>query len=512
MAKKYVYLLLGISFIFIGCTRLPTNFEKKESYAYKNTEKSKIAVEASKLSQENLDKTGVYILKNGLDAFVARIALIEEAEISIDVQYYLYHDDLIGKLFTHYLIKAADRGVRIRILVDDMGMGDKKKDTYAAILDNYPNIEVRIFNPFSRSSGRIKQLVTSENPVTRRMHNKSFTVDNQVTILGGRNIGDEYFDADPLINFADVDILGVGKISNEVSESFDEYWNDKLSYPANIIIKKEITQKDIEEYKKKLDKFKEEEEGGIYHKALINSNLAKSIKANDVEYEWGKTKVLSDKPDKLSTSLSNEKYNLTPQLEPYFNNIKKELIIFSPYFVPGDAGTEYLIDLVKKGIKVKILTNSLSSNDVGIVHSGYMKYRKKLLRGGVELYEMNESLESKEGKKWLGSSKASLHAKSFILDREIIFIGSLNLDPRSIVHNTEIGVMVESIELGENMAKKFDQQILKVAFKLELVDNKIIWKGKKDGKEIIFNKEPYTSFWKRLGVGFMRILPIESQL
>jgi putative cardiolipin synthase len=207
-------------------------------------------------------------------------------------------------------------------------------------------------------------------------------------------------------------------------------------------------------------------------------------------------------------------------LAPYFEGIRKELIIFSPYFVPGKKGTAFLTQLAEQGIRVRILTNSLASNDVGIVHSGYSRYRKALLRGVVELYEMNKKLtraQRKEKKGTGGSSTASLHAKSFVFDRRQVFIGSLNLDPRAVIHNTEIGVVMKSAEIGNTMGTGFDQIIEKVAFRLELMKNangseNILWHGLVDGEEKTFDVDPYTAFWRRFGIGFMRLLPIESQL
>jgi len=244
------------------------------------------------------------------------------------------------------------------------------------------------------------------------------------------------------------------------------------------------------------------------------------MRKKEISFEWGDAVVVYDQPEKLLDDTGSTQYHLGPQLKPYFSSVKKELIIISPYFVPGKAGTAFLTDLAERGIRVRILTNSLASNDVGIVHAGYARYRKALLRGGVELYEMNKNLtraQRKEKKGTGGSSKASLHAKSFIFDRRQVFIGSLNLDPRAVVHNTEIGVVVTSPKLGGEMGTIFDTFIKLAAFRLELVKNtggseKILWHGLVDGKAKTFDVDPYTGFWRRFGIGFLSILPIESQL
>jgi putative cardiolipin synthase len=254
--------------------------------------------------------------------------------------------------------------------------------------------------------------------------------------------------------------------------------------------------------------------------ALLNSELSENVRERTVEYYWGNAVVVVDKPEKISSSRDATELHLMTQLAPHFHSIEKELIIFSPYFVPGKEGVDFFKQLVDKGVRVRILTNSLSSNDVGLVHAGYSKYRKALLRAGVELYEMNKKLtrqQRKDKKGPGGSSKASLHAKAFVLDREKVFIGSLNLDPRSFYENSEIGLVIEQREIAERMATRFDEDVTTETFRLELVTDEegheyILWHGKENGENVTFDVDPYTGFWRRFGVGFMRIMPIESQL
>ena len=517
--NSIIFLLVILAMLIAGgCATLPENFEKPESYAYTDTDDTRIGQARRDEINAHPGKSGFLLLGNGLDAFLARAILAENAERSIDVQYYLYHDDLIGRLFTDQLIKAADRGVRVRILVDDMDFEDRYLGP--AVVDSHPNMEVRLFNPFSRKTSRISQFVTRVGSVTRRMHNKSFTVDNQVTILGGRNIGDEYFEADPDLAFSDLDVLAIGPVVKEVSTSFDKYWNDELAYPAIALKGKAPTPQEIEQKHQQLEKFIAQQADSAYLQSLRNSDLANTLRQGRVRYHWGESHVIYDQPEKLQHDFDQTQYHLAPMLEPYFDGVTQELIIFSPYFVPGKSGTAFLRQLCEQGVRVRILTNSLASNDVAIVHSGYAKYRKKLLQAGIELYEMNKHLtkeQRKEKKGRYGSSKASLHAKAFVFDREKVFIGSLNLDPRALLHNTEIGVVFTSTEIANEMGVWFDQHIEQVAFRLELKkgDNgteQIRWHGIVDGEQRVFNVDPYTGFWKRLGVDLMSILPIESQL
>jgi putative cardiolipin synthase len=502
-----------------GCATLPKDFHRPESYALADTENTLFGKLLADEKADHPRKSGFHLLTEGLDAFVARAVLANHAERSIDAQYYLYHNDLVGKLFTDLLLKAADRGVRVRLLVDDMALSGR--DLGAAALDSHPNLEVRLFNPFSRNVGRTIQFVTRLGSVTRRMHNKSFTVDNQVSILGGRNIGNEYFDADPDLEFADLDVMAIGPVVEEVSSVFDRYWNSELAYPASVLLKGESpTPETVGIRRDQLNQYVADQEDSEYLGALRNSDLADKFRNDRVDFYWGDAEVVFDQPEKLQHGFSQTEYHLAPMLEPYLEGIDKELIIFSPYFVPGKEGTAFLTGLSRRGVRVLILTNSLASNDVGIVHAGYQKYRKKLLQGGVEIYEMNKKLtreQRKQKKGSEGSSKASLHAKSFVFDRKQVFIGSLNLDPRALLHNTEIGVVLEVPGIAAGMAEWFDENIEQLAFRLELKRQengyeKLYWHGWENGKQVVYSHEPHTGFWRRFGINFMSLWPIESQL
>jgi putative cardiolipin synthase len=510
--------LIALS-LLAACATLPENVGRKETFAYSDTGNtflgSRIAAESP---AHPPGESGFHLLGNGLDAFVARAVLARLAERSIDVQYYLYHDDLVGRLFTWQLLQAADRGVRVRLLVDDMDLAGR--DLSVAALDLHPNVEVRIFNPFSRKTGRTSQYVTRMGSVTRRMHNKSFTVDSQAAILGGRNIGNEYFEADPELKFADLDVVCFGPVARDVSTAFDLYWNSELAYPVSVLVDEPPSPEEVARKRRQLNDFVATQADSPYLQALRNSGLADKIRKHQVQTSWGNAVVVYDRPEKILHDTGEKEYQLAPQLKPYVEGVRKELIIFSPYFVPGEAGTAFLTVLAARGVRVRILTNSLASNDVSVVHAGYAKYRKPLLRGGVELYEMNRKLtreqrEEKEGA--AGSSKASLHAKSFVFDRGQVFIGSLNLDPRAMIHNTEIGVVLTSPEIAQGMGDWFDENIDRLAFRLELNKGEdgsetLLWHGLVDGAPRTFDAEPYTGFWKRLGIGFLGILPIESQL
>jgi putative cardiolipin synthase len=510
--------ILLVLAVLTACATLPTDFERRPSTAYTDTQDTFLGREIASEAAAHPGLSGFFLLPDGLDAFTARALTAERAERTIDAQYYLYHNDLIGKLFTWQLVKAAERGVRVRLLVDDMDLAGR--DLAVAVLDSHPHIEVRVFNPFSRETGRGLQFLTRWGEVTRRMHNKALVIDNQVAIVGGRNIGNEYFEADPDLAFGDLDVLAVGPVVRELSRVFDRYWNSELVYPVAALKGDPPTTEEIDRGRKELENFMAAQVDSEYLQALRHSDLAKKIENRELAFSWGEAQVVFDQPEKIRHDFQDTQYHLAPMLRPYVQELKKELIIFSPYFVPGEPGTALLIQLAARGVRVRVLTNSLASSDVGLVHAGYAKYRKKLLRGGVELYELNKELPREERRKqgkFSGSSKASLHAKSFVFDRRQVFIGSFNLDPRSREHNTEIGVVMTVPEIGREMGQWFDQNIGQVAYRLELKPDEngteqLFWHGLEKGQPVVYTHEPEVGFWRRFWIGFMSLWPIESQL
>ena len=464
--------------------------------------------------QQQPDSSGFQLLVSGLDAFVARAALARAAEVSLDAQYYLLHDDLTGNLFLQELVDAARRGVRVRLLVDDMDLQGREEEI--AALSAVPGIDVRIFNPFGRHTSRWPQFITRFGKVTRRMHNKAFIADGQAVILGGRNIGDEYFEANPALNFGDLDVLALGPVAGHTAQAFDAYWNHQLARPAETLTDAVKPEQPYALFQQqlsgKVDRTSADYQA--YFNALASSRLARQLVDGELSLTWGKAMLLADDPDKLISDRRHTQLHLSQELEPYFLGLKKRLIIFSPYFVPGEEGTEMLSQLVARGVRVQVLTNSLAATDVPLVHVGYARYRKALLQAGVELYEMNRKKPISSHKSlFTGSSKASLHAKSFVLDDRQVFIGSLNLDPRSLVENSEIGVVLEAPDIALNMAEWFDRDATAIAFKVTLdADGDLKWQGTEKGQPVVYDTDPYSSFWQRMSLKVMGLLPIESQL
>ena len=375
---------LVMSFIY----RLPDISSRKQSYMIDDGQATTMGRQFVGQVAGNPGKSGVFLLRRGRDAFAARALLARLSEKSLDIQYYMYHQDTVGGLLTYEVLKAADRGVRVRMLIDDI-YGNMDEETWVA-LDAHENIEVRMWNPWKRGGSRLVQSIVRATQIDYRMHAKSFTADNQATILGGRNIGDEYFDADPNVAFADLDVLSIGPPVREVSSEFDSYWNAEHAYPVNILVR-QGTNQDVENLRSQKKAFFDKQSTSDYVKALHDSDLARGLKDGSLAFSWSEARVIHDSPQKEDLKKAGTDELLISQLAPYITGAKKTVDIVSPYFVPGDNATEALCKLSRDGVTVRILTNSLASNDVSAVHAGYSKYRRTLLRCGVRLFELDES-------------------------------------------------------------------------------------------------------------------------
>jgi putative cardiolipin synthase len=514
-----IFSVLTLQFL-AGCVKLPDNNERKPSQVISDGENTGLGVAFKPHVEQNQGKSGILLLGNGRDAFVGRAVLARLAEKSIDVQYYMFHQDTVGKLLIREFIAAADCGVRVRMLIDDM-YGEEADDVWST-LASHPNIEVRLYNPFVRGHSKNLQFITQAKRVNHRMHSKTYTVDNQVTIVGGRNIGDEYFDADEDVAFSDLDAMAIGPVVPEVSDEFDTYWNNRHSFPIATLLagtnKETVPADALNDLRNELEEFNNQPQATAYRDAVEHSPFANSLRDKTAKFSFSEAKIIHDSAEKMTREDDDWKEELLmSQLAPYILEAKEEYILVSPYFVPGQRGADAICKLSKQGVRVRILINSLASNDVAAVHTGYMRHRKQLLRCGVELYELNEQLKKVEGKlfTWLpGLSKSSLHAKTMAMDKNTMFVGSFNFDQRSLNINTEIGILFRDPEIASNSSKNFNKHIDKVAFRVELVDNsQMKWTGLDEGgKQVVFDVEPYTSFWKRLGANLMRILPIDSML
>jgi putative cardiolipin synthase len=515
--NRILLFLLSLPLLISGCASLPTDFERSSSRVITETSSTRLGRDIEPLVKKHPGKSGFHALIEGTDAFATRFHLVQTAEKTLDIQYYIWHDDLTGKVLHNQLLAAADRGVRVRLLLDDLDTAGKDEMLY--IIDAHPNIEIRLFNPFANRKRRVGDFLTDTRRINRRMHNKSLTADNQATIFGGRNIGDEYFDAAEVVGFSDLDVLAIGPVVTEVSQSFDLYWNSQWVYPLAAFKKADsIDASQIEAFRQQSDEFIDAARSSDYAAALRALKIAKLRNVAKLDFSWGRWKLVYDQPSKVDAEYIRKETHLAPTLKEGMDKTKSELLIVSPYFVPGTNFTNYLVGLVEKGVRVRILTNSLAANDVPLVHAGYMRYREDLVKGGVELYEYKAikgaKKETKKTKaKWSGSSRASLHGKFLGFDRQFMFVGSFNLDGRSVALNTELGVFFESPHYAQMMAKGFDQNSMIKAYRVQLTDDdELQWVTLEEGKEVRFDVEPDTGFWKRFSTDFMSMFVPESQL
>jgi len=512
LALVFIVGYFVMSFIY----RLPDISSRTQSYMIDDGLATGLGGIFGDMVANNPGQTGVFLLRHGRDAFAARALLARMSEKSLDIQYYMYHQDTVGGLLTYEVLKAADRGVRVRMLIDDM-YGNQDEDTWVA-LDAHENIQVRMWNPWKRGGSRLIQSVVRAGMIDYRMHAKSFTADNQATILGGRNIGDEYFDADPDLAFTDIDALSIGPPVGEVSNEFDSYWNAEHAYPVHILVR-QGTDQDVVDLRSKKQAFSEKQSTSDYVEALTDSDLARGLKDDSLAFDWSEARVIHDSPQKMDLKKAGSDELLISQLAPYITGAKKTVDIVSPYFVPGDRATQALCKLSQDGVKVRILTNSLASNDVSAVHAGYSRYRRTLLRCGVQLFELDESLKDREGKMftWLpGLAKSSLHAKTMVFDGEIMFVGSFNFDERSLHINNEIGLLFHDPAVAGAAAKHFEDHVNNLAFEVSFSREggreDMQWTGGQGGPDVVMKKEPYATSMQKLTVGILKWLPIESQL
>jgi putative cardiolipin synthase len=504
--------------LFAGCAVLPPDIERVETHVVRDTGGTRLAQRSQSILEKHPGESAFLPLPSGVDALLARVGLAEGAERTLDAQYYIWRDDLTGRLFADALLRAADRGVRVRVLVDDVGA--RANDEILLALDAHPNIEIRLFNPIASRAFRGIGFLGDFSRLNRRMHNKSFIADNQAAILGGRNIGDEYFEASGDVAFGDLDVLTFGPGVAAVSDAFDRFWNAPPSIPIAGLLQRKGEAARLDAVRASLAAFVAAQRESPYV-ANARPRLARMLAAGTDGFSWGKAHVLFDDPAKVSRDRDDAQGRLLPQFGGLGIRLERELLIVSPYFIPGEAGVAWLRAQVKRGVRVTVLTNSLAATDVGAVHAGYSRYRESLLEAGVRLFELkpdarNQGREKPE-KSAAGSSRASLHAKTFVFDRSAVFIGSLNLDPRSIQLNTEIGVVCESASLAEEVAGRLEGNLDRIAWRVERTTDtsgaaRMTWVETSPRGETRLLEEPGVSAWRRFTVWMLGLMPIESQL
>ncbi len=451
---------------------------------------------------------GVRPLGDGRAAFAARAILAREAASSIDAQYYIWQDDVTGLMLLDELRAAAERGVRVRLLVDDNGISGL--DDLLSELDTLPNANVRIFNPFTLRKPKLLSYAFDFSRLNRRMHNKSMTVDGVATIVGGRNIGDIYFEYGGGTHYLDLDAIAIGPIVDEVSKSFDVYWNSASSYDAGLFLDPPA----VRSLQAKADAARRTAVGAGYQKAIQESELADNIAAHTLKFDWSEVTLFVDDPAKGLGEVKSEDL-LVEQLIEFAKSSRTSLDLVSAYFIPGERGSSVLEELAKSGVRVRILTNSLDATDVMPVHAAYMSYRYDLLNSGVELLELRALRREHRDRSLpeiLAGSASGLHAKTFGADGERIFIGSFNLDPRSAHLNTEMGIMIESPTIAASLTEQLN--IPEISYRVELNNrNELIWvQEEQDGTVTVHTTDPETNGLQRGLTTVVRWLPVEWML
>ena len=450
--------------------------------------------------------SGLLLVADNYDAFAARVLAARSATTSLDLMYYLWHNDHSGRVLMQEVVGAAERGVRVRVLLDDINR--RASDAAYLALNAHPNIELRLFNPSGMRNGSLLrgvEFVFRLFAMTRRMHNKAWIADDAVAIVGGRNIGDAYFDAAET-NFRDLDLLLVGPAVQQTTRIFEAFWNSEAVKPIELLHPKGEAGG--------LAPFLQQGSGET-DTLLMNGigdrrSIAEFIAASHDIHWTDSARVIADPPEK---ALGRRPKNwLTRELFPVIQASRTCLEVVSPYFIPGRKGAALLENLVSRGVDVLVLTNSLAATDVATVHGAYANYRKRLIRSGVRLFEL-QPFARQPNISVFGSKGASLHTKAFTVDGKVGFVGSFNFDPRSVSLNAEMGVLFEDERLVAQLRQRFERERSpQASYEVTLRGGSLLWTGVDDGEMRQYTSEPEASLSRRLLAALVRFLPIELQL
>jgi putative cardiolipin synthase len=489
-----------------GCAGLPPLQDRPATLALEPSAEGSLGQAVLPLVRQHPGQTAVVAIDDGHVALAVRLALARAATRSIDIQTFIWHPDAAGTLLWEEVMRAAERGVRVRLLLDDLNT--EGTDPTLALLMSQPNLELRLYNPFVGRGSRALGFLGDFERLNHRMHNKSFTVDNVVAVVGGRNIADEYFETGADTGLVDLDAITMGEAVRSVSSEFDLFWNSDSAYPASMILGG-VEPRSRESLAGRARTIQEDPATARYADAVRRSEVVEQLLAGTLNPEWTTATLVHDDPRKTLSPASASEYQLLPRLEAAFGKPVSSLSLISPYFVPGEAGTEALAAMVRRGVQVRILTNSLAATDEKSVHSGYVKYREALLRGGVQLFELKPEanpIMRRAGEVGRGS-KAGLHAKTYAVDGRAIFIGSFNLDPRSSKLNTEMGLVIDSPALAARLSSAVEHAYPGLAYRVTLVDDGTMrWA---DGDGSVYETDPRTTWFDRAFVRFGSWLPIE---
>ena len=507
--------ILSIGFIgvvyILGCASLPQPPELPPQTAQPPGTTTYMDKSFATLEAEHPGQSGFLMLDEGRKAFAARVQSVRLAERSLDIQTYIWHGDLTGLHLAYEILQAADRGVKVRLLLDDLDSRAKHDPLVA--LDQHENIEVRLFNPMASRYGSLAAMVDFFRAFRRlnhRMHIKNWIADNRVVIAGGRNVGDEYFTASDDTNFADFELLMMGPVVRDSSAAFDRFWNASTVYPIASLQGERAPGLALSVVREALAQSAQATLKSDYARALQEDDAVLRLASGKEQVYWlEQYQLVADSPNKMDAEGVLEKSAVLSLLLPVLQQAKQDVVIVSPYFVPGKEGTALLLELAQRGVNVRLLTNSLAANDVAAVHGGYARYREALVKGGVRIWELKPDAGVRVKKSLFGSSGASLHAKALTVDGQRLFVGSYNLDPRSTALNAEMGTLVSS----PDMAMRFNQQLeahsdTSSAWEVIWEDGQLQWKDNQG----IQSREPAASLWRRFQAWVAGMLPVDPLL
>jgi putative cardiolipin synthase len=514
----------------VGCATSPpgADYPKVTSIALAHPEETRLGRQFDGAAREHGGNSAFRLLSVGVDGFLARAQMMDAAERTLDLEYYIFRQDETGQLLTDALLRAADRGVRVRVLVDD---GDTLQgDEQIAALSAHSKIEIRIFNPFTYRGHtdmfRAVEFAFNESRLDYRMHNKLLVVDNAIALVGGRNIGDQYFQVDPESQFGDDDVFAAGPLVRDLSRTFDDFWNSDLAIPVAGLGNGKPSDASLDAYRKTLDEHRRalKADGIEYARRVASGEPLAGMLAGRLTLVWAHAQVVYDSPDKGRVEKGEMVGKLMHRtVADAAAAARSELLMVTPFLIPGNDGMRLFEDLHNRGVRVRILTNSLESTPELAAQSGYMRYRVPLLADGVELYEVRSLLGNARGS---GESSVTtrygnyaLHAKLFVFDRQRLYVGSMNFDQRSHHLNTEVGVIIDSPELARQTAVRFESIVVPAnSYALALRKNpltgasELIWRTQEGGTPIDYDSEPARSTWQRMQVELLTLLPLDKEL
>ncbi|MGE8162331.1 phospholipase D family protein [Paraburkholderia sp. NPDC080076] len=528
--RQFFLLCCATVFLTACATRPPaTAFDREVTHALPATETTPLHTALTPLEAAHPGQSGFRVLASGTDALQMRIALARAATRTLDMQYYIANEDTTGKLLLGAALYAADHGVRVRMLVDDLNFKDI--DRVMAGLNSHDNIEIRVFNPFgSAQEGvfeRTTNVFTQIGHFTRRMHNKAMIADNQIAIVGGRNLGDEYFSASETLQFRDLDVLAAGPITADVSASFDDYWNSSIAYPLRVLNKQKFDAKELDQTRDELRQHWRTNADPYNAKPLNATPLASQIANDQLGLTWAPAEFKADLPEKIVHPSPDYVSPPMQRLGELMRDAQKDFLIISPYFVPHDAGVKAAGELTHRGVRIAVLTNSLAATDAVAVQAGYSPYRVPLLKQGVELYEFKPQQNTPTAGVAGSRSRASLHAKTYVIDRKILVIGSMNLDPRSANLNTELALVIHSPPLAEQVAQIFGRATgPEESYRVTLADeaqfaylrsigaplSPLVWTDVENGMRRTYIFDPQAGLYRNALTGLFSLLPVNAEL